>query len=34
MSYQDFQHRGYSYLIKYKKENLKITDKKDHTKGS
>ncbi len=27
MSYQDFQHRVYSYLIKYKKENLKIIDK-------
>ena len=27
MSYQDFQQRVYSYLIKYKKENLKIIDK-------
>lgn len=24
MSYQDFQHKVYSYLIKYKKESLKI----------
>lgn len=27
MSYQDFQQRVYSYLIKYKNENLKIIDK-------
>jgi len=27
MSYKDFQQKVYSYLIKYKKENLKIIDK-------
>ena len=30
MSYKDFQQKVYSYLIKYKKENLKIIDKVLH----
>ena len=33
MSYQDFQQRVYSYLIKYKKENLKIIDKGTSARG-
>lgn len=33
MSYQDFQQKVYSYLIKYKKENLKIDDKGISTHG-
>lgn len=33
MSYQDFQHKVYSYLIKYKKENLNINDKGTSARG-
>ncbi len=33
MSYQDFQQRVYSYLIKYKKENLSIIDKGTSARG-
>ncbi len=33
MSYQDFQQKVYSYLIKYKKENLNIKDKGISARG-
>jgi hypothetical protein len=33
MSYQNFQHKVYSYLIKYKKENLNINDKGTSARG-
>ena len=33
MSYKDFQQKVYSYLIKYKKENLKIIDKGTSARG-
>ena len=33
MSYQDFQQKVYSYLIKYKKESLNINDKGISARG-